>query len=670
MVQKNVQSPARKISKGPAERGKSTPAPSFFRRHAGLLISMLLLALLTGYIYRENRNAGFTNWDDPTYVIENAALKLPASEMVKYFFTHPSASNYHPLTMISLGMDYKKTPREHPDQPDTLDLDATRFHTTNLVLHILDVLLVLLFIYLLAGRRIIPALITALWFAVHPMHVESVAWISERKDVLYAFFFLAGLITYLVYIERKSVLWLLATTLLFILSLLSKPAAVVFPLVLFLIDYYKGNKITTKGVVIKSVLLLFSVAFGLATFLIQSKDAIANFSTFTIFQRFLFASYGFAMYLWKMILPINLSAFYPYPNLTLSGYLPVIFYLLPLVFIAVALLTWYSARKTKVIAFGILFYFVNVALVLQFISVGSALMSDRYTYVASIGLFFIAGYYTDKVWSDTKRIRPVLRYLVIIFATAYSAFLVMQTTDRIVIWKDTETLWTDVINKYKFVETAYKNRGNYYASKNRTEDALKDYDILMQMHTKDPKIYSNLGNIYGLRGELDKALDAYNRSLALDSNAYDTYLNIGVTLARSQKYAPAVENFEKALRLNPEGIDVIEGLAYSLIDAGQPERAIGYFNTLLKASPGRSDYYFKRAICYYNLKRKDESAADYKTCLSLNPSNGYAWFNLSVIYNERKEWKGAYECLQKAQSAGIHVDPKYIQSLETNMKIK
>ena len=628
-----------------------------------LIIVSAILILVTFFTYRHSIRNGFTNWDDPTYVLENKHVKELSPETVSYFFSHPSASNYHPLTMISLSIDYYYTRKPDIKTTDTLDMDASRFHTTNIILHILNVVLVFFFIWLLSGRRILTGAIVALLFAIHPMHVESVAWIAERKDVLYTFFFLGGLISYLYYLRRNRILYFIGAGILFLLSLLSKPAAVIFPLILLIIDYYLQRKFTFRTVIEKSVLLLFSIGFGLTTYLIQSKDAIANFSTFSVIQRLLFASYGFVMYIWKLLVPVNLSAFYPYPNLTLSGYLPAIFYILPLVVILLAGLTWYSTRYIRVIIFGILFYFISIMLVLQFISVGSALMSDRYSYVPSIGLFFVIGYYTD--WLFRKKVKAfrILKYAAVLLLAIYSGILIKLSYNTVRVWENSATLWTDVIQKNQYVEVAHKNRGNYYAGKNLTDLALVDYDVLMQMHTKDAKIYSNLGNIYGLRGEVDKALDAYSKSLALDSTAYDIYLNRGVTLARAKRFNESIRDFEKAMKLNPGEFDVMQVLAYALLDNNQPDKALGYFNTLIGINQHNEDLYLKRGICNYQLKNYEEALTDYNQCISINSSNSSAYINISVLYNARKDYKNALFYAKKAKALGLEIDQKYIDGL-------
>ena len=200
------------------------------------------LMMLTWYLYKPSLNNNFSNFDDPEYVLENAHVKQLGAENTRYFFTHETAANYHPLTMLSLSLDYYLTIKDKRLFSETEELTAVNFHTTSLILHVLNVLLVFIFIYFLSRKRLIVATVTALLFAIHPMHVESVSWVAERKDVLYTFFFLAGLIVYMKYLGKKGWMWLLITGLLFLCSLFSKPSAVVFPLILLVIDYFYGGQ--------------------------------------------------------------------------------------------------------------------------------------------------------------------------------------------------------------------------------------------------------------------------------------------------------------------------------------------------------------------------------------------------------------------------------------------
>ncbi|MFZ4520748.1 MAG: tetratricopeptide repeat protein [Bacteroidales bacterium] len=628
------------------------------------LLPMALLLIVTWFLYKPATEHEFTNWDDPTYVLENNRVKQLNSENIGYFFSHPSASNYHPFTMISLSMDYKSATGGKSIAGVPVKPEAGRFHTTNIILHLLNVLLVFVFIFLVSRKKVVVATITALLFAIHPMHVESVAWIAERKDVLYTFFFLAGLIVYMKYLDKKSILLLVATFLLFLCSLFSKPAAVVFPLVMIAVDYFMGRKFSGRVWLEKVPFLLLAVVFGVITFLIQSEDAIADIRVFSMFQRMMFASYGFVMYLVKMVIPWNFSAFYPYPRIGPGGGLPIIFYLSPLIALVIAGAVYFSTRYTRVVAFGMLFYLFSLVLVLQFVSVGSAIMADRYSYVASIGLFFIIAWYVDLGLTEKKGKLYPARWILVGLVTLFSIYSFKVAYDQVKVWKNSETLWTDVISKYPQAEVSYKNRGNYYGALNITDKALDDYKIYVKLKPDDPRAYSNIGNIFGLRNETGKSLEAYSKSIALDSLNPDTYLNRAITYAKAKQFELAVKDYEKALVLKPGTIDIYINKAFTLLEMGRFEDAIKDYTFLIEQNPGNDDFYLKRGTGQYMMKRYREALEDYARSISLNPANGATYYNSSVIYNEQGDFAKAYQYALKAKSVNYPVNASYLEGLK------
>ncbi|NQV01839.1 MAG: tetratricopeptide repeat protein, partial [Bacteroidia bacterium] len=628
-----------------------------------LITSLGILLLITFFLYRPVIEHRFTNWDDPTYVLENEHVKEFNLNTCIYFFSHPSASNYHPLTMISLSLDYQLA-TEKGKSSTLVSIDPAPFHATSLILFLIDVILVFIFIYLLTGRKILIAFVTALLFAIHPMHVESVAWVSERKDVLYGLFFLAGLITYVRFLQTSRWSFYLLTVFLFILSILSKPAAVVFPLVLFVIDYYYRRKLTWKTTMEKVPMLLLSIVAGLVTYLIQSENAVADFSTFTIFQRILFASYGFMMYLARLLIPFQLSAFYPYPVLSPTGYLPMIFYFSPLIVLAFTALVILSIRYTRVVLFGFLFYLFSVILVLQFISVGSAIMADRYAFIPCIGLFFVVGYYVNYCIATKQKNLRFLQIIVPAVVAVYTVVLIIVTSGLIKIWENTETLWTDVISKYPTVEVAYKNRGIYYGKQDRTEEALRDYKVLVQFNTRDAKIYSNLGNIYALKGDVPEALKAYDKAIGLDTTSPEAYMNRGITHARNRNFEPALRDLRKAEELNPVSMEILINKAYLLLDMGKTEEALEQYNRLIRLDPRNDDFYLRKGLCLFHLGNHPAAKDEFNRCLNLNPRNAAAVFNLSVIYSAERKYPEALEYAQRAQSLGFQVDPGCLEKLK------
>lgn len=630
--------------------------PEAKKSNSAILIAALTLAvvLIITYIsFSPSLKCDFTNWDDPRYVLENPLLKSTKSENIKEIFKTKEVSlNYHPLTILSLAMDYSKAKLDKPEV----------YHRTNLLLHIANTLLVFVLIYLFSNGRIEVAGFTALFFGIHPMHVESVTWIAERKDVLYTFFFLLSLITYLRFSETKKWWFYLIALLAFSLSLLSKAMAVTLPVIMLLFDFLKGRKLEAKLFLEKIPFFLLSLVFGIVALRIQSQGAIAEFDTFTLFQRVMFASYGAIMYLVKLFVPVKLSAFYPYPNLDNNGGIPTEFYIAPFAFLLITGLVILSLKRTKLLFFAFAFYIVSVAMVLQFISVGSAIMADRYTYIAYIGPFFCISLGLSQLDKKLNTIKwsgfAVLLVAALVFARI--------TFERTSIWNNSETLWTDVISKYPNVEVAYKNRGNYYGQSGKHDLALKDYDVYLKMNQKDPNIYVNFGNVMNLKNQNDKALDAYNKALALEPNNFQALMNRGNIQGTLLQYDKAIADYNRVEQLDPSFTQLYFNRGLTYLNSGNSQKSVEDFNTVLKREPDNIQAWMNRGVAYFKMENYQTAMNDFMKAIKLQSNNGEAWFKASVTAFKMNNLKDAETFALKARSFGYKVEDSYLQSLKTN----
>nr|MBA3707110.1 hypothetical protein [Bacteroidota bacterium] len=307
---------------------------------------LLVLIIITTSIYLKSLNNQLTTWDDKNYLTENKDIRTLHGDSVNYTLKKTFSSyvmgNYHPLTMLSYCMEYAK-----------YKLDPKPYHLTNFVFHLFNTLLVFCFIWLLTQQQWV-AFITALLFSIHPMHVESVAWVAERKDVLYSFFYLSALCTYLVYLKKEKRKWILYVFvfLLFILGILSKAMTVSLPIAFLALDYFTGRKITMKVVLEKIPFIILSFIFGYIAIEAQkSVNALGDITHYNFLDRILFTSYGLIVYLSKMIFPINLSCFYDYP-VKQDGVYPAIFYIAPLLILTLVFLIYRSIRFSKDVVFG------------------------------------------------------------------------------------------------------------------------------------------------------------------------------------------------------------------------------------------------------------------------------------------------------------------------------
>ena len=493
------------------------------KENKNLFLIAILLALLVGAAYQGSGSHQFVGWDDTEYVINNPLVTNPSTGLREIFSTAISL-NYHPVTILTMKMNNNKC-------AECLQgISAKPFIVWNIILHLLNTFLVFYMLWLLSGKKIIAPFLTAALFAVHPMHVESVAWVSERKDVLYTFFFLAGIIAYIQYLERteKRTGWLIATFVLFVLSCLSKAAAVVFPVVLLLIYFYRygseknndwrgalKNTFSRKTVLPLLPFFAVSLFFGLMTtavqagdnfvgqltFLTDHKDAVNIVGPLSILQHIQIGAAGFVTYLLKFLVPVNLSPYHPYPMLKefITGSFAIELWLSVLAFAAIMVFVLLSLKKTKLVFFCLGFYFITIALVLQFVSVGTAMTAERYSYVPYIGLAFLPA---TLIAESGDRLRKILLVVSAIFIVT----LIFLTRHQVKVWTNTETLWSEVIRNNPRLELPRKGRGKYYFllssktkssfEKNKYEElALADFEIAIANNTRDANRTERSGGV-------------------------------------------------------------------------------------------------------------------------------------------------------------------------------
>ncbi len=552
-----------------------------------LMLMMAAIAIITSLFLYPCLNNKFTNWDDPSYIIQNDLVKSLSASGLKHIFTTPSMGNYHPITILLYAIEY------HFAQ-----LEPGLYHVDSLLLHIIVTLLVFWFVNLLT-RRPIAALVTALLFGLHPMHVEPVAWVSGRKDLLYTFFYLLSCIAYIKFIRAKDGRrhrWYWACMGLFVCSLLSKPVAVTLPLVLLLIDFFENGRITKKDITSKIVHLFLALCFGIAAYIIQSHSGALNVASanFGFFDRIALAGYALFIYLEKLIWPAKLCNFYTYPA-RVNGSLPLWYFLYPIVIIALILVVYKFFRKNRVVVFGGLFFLVNILLLLQLIPVGEAIMAERYTYLSYIGLFFIAGWLVSMVFEEEKSgaIRIAVGGLSIIIIGG----LGFMSKNRCKIWYDSVTLWRDNLEQvpvgsqvaidnlgaiyfdkwynakdkqerhnyydsayyllrissemWPDVVTPYQGLGMLYYSKKDYQSASKCFQKALQINPTSEG-YSNFGNFLEYLGKTDTAVMQYSKAIELNpTGAYSAFINRGKIYKRNNHWAAAMKDFGDAIKINP-----------------------------------------------------------------------------------------------------------------------
>ena len=610
------------------------------------LLVALGICLLTALVYLPSLFNDFTNWDDTYYVTQNELITKLNPEHLYGIFTTSERSLYHPFTMLSFAFNYMFS-----------GLNPFAYHFTSLLFHVLNTALVFWFVWLLSRKKLIVSAITALFFALHPMHVESVAWVSERKDVLYTFFFMLALVAHLKYLAKEQAkyywLCLLAGT----ASLFSKATAVMLPIILLLLDHYWGRldlRKPFKNIKVwleKTPFFILSVIFGLLTIHYQSQGAIGDFEAYSIPQRFAFAAYGFVMYILKLFVPVKLSAFYPYPDV--ANGLPAYYWLFLLAFIVILGLAFWSLRKGKVLFFGIMFYFFMVALTLQFVSVGGAIMADRYTYVPYIGLFFALGWGLQHLY-DTKggnMARPIG-----LGVLALAAVCALLTVNRIKVWQNSKTLWTDVIEKYPSVPYAYYNRGLvYHYGENAHKDCENNKACKGDEDCKDKKA-------------CEAALTDYNAAIERKSTYADAFYNRGkLQQYEFKRFDEALQDYTQALTLKPDLADAhhVRGILYHY-ELAEFDKALSDYNKALELKPKLHKALNNRGTLYFNkLKKFDLALADFDKAIALHGDDAQYHINRSYAYYAKGNFEVALQNALKAKQMGFGVTEKYLNMLKS-----
>ncbi len=496
---------------------------------------------------------GFVNYDDTVYVYENPYIQSLSSENLQRFFTKPMAHNYHPLTMLSLAVNYQFS-----------GLNPFGYHLTNLLLHLANVIWVFWLVYWLGGKRLELSIIVSLLFGIHPMHVESVAWVAERKDVLYAFFFLPALIAYIRYIKTRKGVFFVGALLLFLLALLSKPAAIILPVLLLLLDYwYKRSLWSIKVIIEKIPFFLLALLFSYWTLEAQKAEgAVVAMGAYPPFTRFMAACYGFSMYIIKMFVPHQLTVYYPYPY----GDFPPIYYVFPVLSVLIGGVILYSLRFTRAVFFGMVFYLINLLLVLQIVTVGGTIMSERYTYIPYIGLFFIVAWGCLRLITKWKQLRTTI----LIGLAVYSLILGIFTWNRCEVWKDSMSLWSDSISKIPNV-IAYNNRGELYFNQQRYDLALEDVGAAIVLNPAYMQSRQNRGLIHSVTNQFEKAIEDYTVFL---QNTKSLKRRHPVLNWRGIAYL-SLNRYETALRDFNEAIGTFENDGTYYFNRSRTHRALG-----------------------------------------------------------------------------------------------
>lgn len=481
-----------------------------------IAVSVCLIVILAFAAFFSALTNDFVNWDDDNYVTANFNIKYLSWDSVKRIFGSFYMAGYQPMTILSYLFDY-----------NLFQLNPIGYHITNLILHLLNCLLVFWLIFKLSNN-VSVSFITTILFSIHPLQVESVAWISERKGLLCAFFLLGSIISYLSYIRDKRVFkYYIFSLSLFFLALLSKATAITLPIALLLIEYLSVSEIKRIFLKDKIPFFILSLLFVIITIYAHYTGVdIKSRGLFTFLDRTRIASYCIVFYLNKIFIPTNLSCVYAYPGGQYgpSGFISLIS---PLLVIALFTAIMMSLRYTKKIALASALFLVTIFPALQFVPVGRAIVADRYMYFPSVWIFYIIS--ETVVWFFKKDVggkryynaaRIILMSALLLIITGL--FFITQNRTRV--WKDSVTLWSDALRTCPSA-IAYNHLGLVYQMRGDLKTAILNFTMAIQIDPRYFKAYNNRGVMYRAQGELEKAIADYNKAILINPRYLKAYKN-------------------------------------------------------------------------------------------------------------------------------------------------
>lgn len=556
--------------------------------------SVLLVICITALAFSPTLFNGWTNWDDLYYTLENQYIQNLTFEKVRWIFSNQYNGNYAPLVLLSYALDHW-----------IHGANAFGYHLTNFLLHLFNVFLVFHWLRQLT-KDDAKALFITLMFGIHPMHLESVAWISSRKDLLFALFFLTSLLTWTNYAEgtsKKGMSYAL-TVAFFLLSILSKGVAVVLPGFLLTIDFVLGRKGTLRLIIEKIPFVVLSFVFGIIAIRAQQHTpALRPLVDIDFGTSMIYALHGYFIYLTKAIVPYNIGPFHPYPPSSVSnGYLIGSGFVALLVIAWLVRFTWIHKNRTLIA--GVVMFTVGLLPVLQIIPVGNALVADRYTYIPYLGIFIIM---VELIFIGIMRFNSGTKQSLRVLSLVYLAVIGFVSFINAKTWRDDVSLWSKVIEQHPHDARAFINRGKYYMSVGKLELAQADLTAAVEGGALLKELHQQQGLLFQHQKQWLNAQASFNKSLKLDG-----------------AYSPALLN-----------------LALNFYYLGELDSALGYFQELESMDPEYILLYLNRGVILESQGRLVEAEEDYSNAIRYHALDFRGYQYRGVVRFKQMDYSGA-----------------------------
>jgi tetratricopeptide (TPR) repeat protein len=610
-----------------------------------------LIMLATGAAFVPSLSNDFVVWDDDEMLLNNPHFRGLSWSHLAWMFTTFHMGHYKPLSWLTLGLDYT-----------VWGMNPAGYHLTSLLLHSANAV-----VFYFISRRLLAlaspaperqqswpialaAAFAACFFALHPLRVESVAWATERRDVLYGFFYLCAVLAYLrAQTESGDAArrrhWFIATLILFVLSLLSKVAAITFPIALLLLDIYplrrlswnirswqspEARRVWGEKLIFVAIAFPFAV---IAIFSVGSSGALTSLATHGIEARLAQVCFGMGFYLWKTLLPAGLSPLYQIP----PGYS--FWNWATLIGVATALLlSWVFYRLRNRQPAGLaswLYYLALLAPVLGGVANGPQLVADRYSYLSCLSWAVLAGGVLLFLWRKAVPRASLARTAALGFCAASIIIaLAILTWQQSLVWRNTETLWTHVIKKDPQSSFGHYNLAREVARQGRRQQAIDHYREALRIRPYDPEARNNLGLLLAVTGEFDASLAELRRAIEIAPQYAKAYFNLGRVLARQGDLDGAVENFEKALKLDPGEAEIHLALGTVFTRMDRSREAGERFQQAVRLKPDLAEAHAALARWLAGHGEKDQAASHYEEALRLMKAR--AQLSSASVAHEKK----------------------------------
>ncbi len=640
--------------------GQSSSLPSRYPTVGVCALLLLAVALVFGQTVRHEF---LTDYDDKDYVYENSQVAHGFTiQGIVWAFTHFHSANWHPLTWLSHMLDCQLYGLNHP----------SGHHLTNILLHAASAILVFLVLRRMTGDLWPSAFVAAL-FAIHPLRVESVAWVAERKDILSGLLFMLTLAAYVGYVRRPfSLCRYLLVTALFVLGLMAKAMLVTLPVVLLLLDYWplermgataqqallpeqarlpRQDSLTLLRLLLEKLPWLVLAAASCVITRYAQDTSLISTEVLTLPPRIANALVSYATYLCRSVYPLGLAAFYPHPQNSLPVWMIAGSLLL---LVGVFLAVFVCRRKCPYLLVGWLWFLGMLVPVIGLVQVGFQSMADRYAYLPQLGLCIALAWGAECIsrqWPYRRSIGGAASVLVVMS-------LACCAWQQASYWKDDETLWPHALACTSKNWLAHNNLGAVLGSRGRLDEAIAHYQSALEIKPDYAGIYFNLGAALAEREEVNEAVIQYRKALEINPNYADAHNNLGTVLASQGRVDEAITQYQKALEINPDHARAHNNLGIVLAGRGRVDEAIANYQEALQIKPDYPEAYNNLGAVLFRNGRWDEAIADYQKALEIKPDYADAHNNLGIVLAGRGRIDEAIAQYQKA----LECKPDYAEA--------